>query len=125
MTGPTEILVCTTCRPAGSSRDLPAQGQALFEAVENAVLRHDAAFVVRGVACMSGCSNACTVALQAAGKTTYFFGSLTADDDTAEQVLACAQLHARCADGQLARNDRPEKLRNGILVRLPPLLGHA
>jgi predicted metal-binding protein len=41
-------------------------------------------------------------------------------------VLACAALHAASADGNLPRAQRPERLRGGILLRLPPLMaGHA
>lgn len=38
------------------------------------------------------CRRDCAVALQAAGKMSYFFGDLSADDTSAEQVLACAAL---------------------------------
>jgi predicted metal-binding protein len=59
------------------------------------------------------------VALQAPGKTTYFFGDLPADETSAEQVLACAALHQASSDGFMAREARPERLREGILARLP------
>lgn len=124
----TEIIVCTTCRPQGASRELPAAGLALFEAVQDALFASefeaDAAqgLRVRGTACMSGCSRACTVTLQASGKFSYYFGDLSADAETAQQVIACAQLHQGSDDGALARNDRPERLRSGILARLPPLV---
>lgn len=121
----TELTICTTCRPAGVSRDVPAAGEALLEAVQVAAWDLDAAqqarIRVRGLACMSGCSRACTVALQAPGKYTYYFGDLVADDTTAAEVLACAQLHALSADGNLLRKERPERLRSGILARLPAL----
>jgi len=39
------------------------------------------------------CRRDCTVALQAPGKMSYFFGDLSVDDTSAEQVLACAALH--------------------------------
>jgi predicted metal-binding protein len=121
----TEIIVCTTCRPPGASRELPADGLALFEAVQDALLvceldtgQHKG-LQVRGLACMSGCSRACTVTLQARGKFTYYFGDLSPDAETAAQVIACAQLHVQSADGNLARNERPERMRTGILARLP------
>lgn len=123
----TEIIVCTTCRPPGASRELPAAGQALFEAVQDALLNCELdtgehkGLQVRGLACMSGCSRACTVTLQGHGKFTYYFGDLAPDADTASQVIACAQLHKHSADGNLARNTRPERLRSGILARLPPI----
>ncbi len=74
---------------------------------------------------MSGCARSCTVAFQALGKSTYYFGDLVADAETAVQVLACARLHADSADGALPRNERPERLRSGILVKLPPCLSAA
>ena len=119
----TEVIVCTTCRPAGASRDAAAAGQGLLDSVRTlhgGDLR--AGVRVRGIACMSGCSRACTVALQAAGKPTYYFGDLLADPETAAQVLACAGLHARSVAGALPRSERPARLRSGILAKLPPFL---
>ena len=125
----TEVIVCTTCRPAGASRDLPAAGAALFEAVQIAQLQDDAgAFAqvrVRGVECLSSCSRACSVAFQAPGKPTYLFGDLVPDDETAEHVLLCAAMHASAKDGALLRNARPERLRSGILAKLPPFIANA
>ncbi|QBK06550.1 DUF1636 domain-containing protein [Hylemonella gracilis] len=143
----TEIVVCTTCRPAGTPREQTAPGQLLYDAVQAALrppsgagpsdgLAGHAADVaeagatapasvprlkLRGLACMSGCDRACTVALQAPGKFTYYFGDLGADAETAVQLIACARLHRDSADGTLLRNARPERLRSGILARLPPV----
>ncbi len=123
--GPTELIVCTTCRRPGQDRTLPPDGEALLSEVEaaHAFMDHPADLRVRGVACMSACGRSCTVAFQAAGKTSYVFGDLIPDVDTAQQVLACARLHADRADGTLDRNARPERLRNGIVARLPGGLG--
>jgi predicted metal-binding protein len=118
----TEIIVCTTCRPAGSGREGPAQGQALLAAVADVLETHGAqGLQLRAQACMSGCARACTVAFQAAGKYSYYFGDLAPDGETAAQVVACAGLHRGSADGNLPRSGRPERLRGGILMRLPPL----
>lgn len=114
---PTELIVCTTCRPAGAARAEPAAGALLFEAVS--ALASPEGVRVRGLACMSACSRACTVALQAPGKHSYLFGDLAPDEATARDVLACAALHAAAEDGTLMRNARPERLRSGILARLP------
>lgn len=118
----TEILVCVLCRPAGAPREEPRAGRALFEAVQEAALRDDLPFAVRPVECMNGCSRSCTVALQAPGKSVYFFGDLPADAETAQQVLACAQMHQHSPDGTLLRAERPERLREGIMARLPACL---
>ncbi|WP_439113950.1 DUF1636 family protein [Hydrogenophaga sp.] len=118
----TEILVCVLCRPAGAPREAPRAGQALFEAVQEATLRDDLPFAVRPVECMNGCSRSCTVALQAPGKSIYLFGDLPADTETTLQVLACAQMHHLSPDGILLRAERPERLRESILARLPACL---
>jgi len=120
----TELVVCTTCRPAGASRETPAAGALLLAAVQDAQFDLPPGtgrrVRVRGQACMSACGRACTVALQAPGKPSYLFGDLTADAATARDALRCAALHAEAADGQLLRDQRPERLRNGILAKLPP-----
>lgn len=126
---PTELLVCTTCRPADAPRDGPPAGQALFEQVE-AALAFDhpgdgataTAPRLRGIACLAACSRSCTVALQAPGKACYVFGGLAPDDDSLQAVLAVARQHAASPDGLLAWAERPQRLRQGLLVRLPPLL---
>ncbi|HET9645805.1 MAG TPA: DUF1636 domain-containing protein, partial [Burkholderiaceae bacterium] len=104
------------------SREELALGEALLNAIVAAHrARPDERLHIRGTACMSACSRACTVALHAAGKHSYLFGDLAPEVDTAEQVLACARLHAGSADGLLAWSQRPERLRRGILARLPAL----
>jgi len=121
----TEVLVCTTCRPVGARRDQPAAGQLLWAAVQAVQAAHTApqpGIRLRGMACLNSCSRACTVALQAAGKHSYCFGDLQPDAETAAHLLACAALHAASTDGNLPRGERPERLRSGILLRLPPLL---
>jgi predicted metal-binding protein len=118
----TEVLVCTTCRPVGARRDQPTPGQLLWEAVQAANTAPQPGVRLRGMACLNSCSRACTVALQAAGKHSYCFGDLQPDAETAAHVLACAALHAASTDGNLPRKERPERLRSGILLRLPPLL---
>lgn len=126
MPATTDVIVCTTCRPAGASRDLPADGALLFEAVQIAQLEDDAGawaqVRVRGVACLSSCSRSCSVAFQASGKYTFLFGDLKPDEETARHVLECGAMHARASDGMLNRNERPERLKSGIVARLPPLV---
>lgn len=115
---PTELVICTTCRPADTPRDGTPAGQSLFDALQ---ARAEPGLHVRGMACLSACSRSCTVALQAHGKHTYVFGDLTPDAATVEQVLACARLHQQSADGLLPWQARPERLRRGIVARLMPL----
>ena len=122
----TELIICTTCRPAGNPREQRAAGDLLFEAVQAEQAFGDqpewAHIQVRGIACTAGCSRACTVAFQAPGKHSYQFGDLAPAKGVARQLLDCAVLHHLAPDGNLARDARPPLLRNGILCRLPPSL---
>ena len=117
----TEILICVLCRPTELPREHPRPGRALLEAVENIALRDGLIFPIRAVECMSGCNRHCTVSLQAQDKFTYMFGDLASDETSAEQILACAQLHQNSVDGLISRDRRPERLRQGILARIPSI----
>jgi predicted metal-binding protein len=117
---PSILLVCTRCRVAGAELDAPRAGAALFAATRAAALDRADIRVV-GVGCLSGCKRACAAALMAPGKVSYLFGDLPADSAGADDLLAVAGTHAARTDGFLPRADRPERLRAGILARLPPL----
>ena len=68
---------------------------------------------------MSGCNRACTLAVQSAGKWTYYWGDLAPDAETAAQVVVCALMHQRSNDGELEWKVRPERLKSGVLARIP------
>jgi predicted metal-binding protein len=55
------------------------------------------------------------------GKVGYLFGDLLPDAAGAADLFAVARAHAAREDGFLPRAARPERLRTGILARLPPL----
>lgn len=117
---PSTLLVCTRCRAAGADPNVPRAGAALLAATR-AAARAQADVRVFGVACLSGCNRACAAALMAPGKVGYLFGDLPADGSGADDLLAVARTHAARTDGFLPRAERPERLRAGILARLPPL----
>jgi predicted metal-binding protein len=117
---PSVLLVCIRCRAADAEPDAPRAGVALLRATQ-AAARDQAGVRVVGIACLSGCKRACAAALMAPGKVGYVFGDLPADADGAADLLAVARAHQARADGFLPRADRPERLRAGILARLPPL----
>lgn len=107
------LVICTTCADG--------QGRALLEAVENEALARDSAQAIRGQACMAACSQGCTAALQGAGKHSYLFGRLAPDAASVAALLAVAAQHAEPGDGLLAWERRPERLKSGLIARLPPL----
>lgn len=107
------LIICTTCADG--------QGQLLLEAVENEALARDWPLSTRGQACMAACKQSCTAALQGAGKHSYLFGQLAPDAASVDALLAVAAQHAEPGDGLLAWGRRPERLKGGLIARLPPL----
>ena len=121
----THITVCTTCRAPGTSREQRADGLSLFDALQEALWAVESEsgatppVQLRGQACMSGCNRACTLAVQSAGKWTYYWGDLVPDAETAAQVVVCALMHQRTTEGELEWKARPERLKSGVLARIP------
>lgn len=107
------LIICTTCADG--------QGQRLLEAVENEALACDLTLIIRGQACMAACKQSCTAALQGVGKHSYLFGQLAPDAASVDALLDVAAQHAEPGDGLLAWSRRPERLKTGLLARLPPL----
>lgn len=116
----TTLLVCTRCRPPGADPAAPRAGAALLAAVREAGAG-DGRVNAAGVACLSGCRRACAAVLLAPRKVGYLFGDLPPDAEGAAALLAAAHVHAERHDGFLPRAAGPERLRAGILARLPPL----
>lgn len=118
------LFVCTTCasvwqdgKRVGESggQQLLHQLQALAQTWE---LQHK--FSIQGVECMSACNHACAIAFQAEEKITYLFGNL-AVDDSPSAILQCATQYYVNPDGLLPWSERPERLKTGILAKIPPL----
>ena len=107
------LVICTTCADG--------QGQLLLEAAENEALARDLPLAIRGQACLAACKQSCTAALQGLGKHSYVFGQLGPDAASVDALLAVAEQHAEPGDGLLAWNRRPDRLKTGLVARLPPL----
>lgn len=120
MNGMSVLLVCTSCRALGSDPGAPRPGAALLQAVR-ASAPDGSAPAVRGVTCLSGCKRPCCVALLAEYRVSYLFGDLPADAASAAELLEAARHHAVAPDGWMPRANRPERLRAGILARIPPM----
>lgn len=126
----TELLVCTTCRPADAPRDGRAAGQSLFDLLEEALAfvataaqEPPAGAQLRGIACLGACSRGCVVALQSTRKASYVFGNLAPEADCVQAVMAIARQHSADAEGLLVWGQRPERLRKGLIARLPAPAG--
>lgn len=114
------LSICLRCRDDREMRNDEVRGGArLAKAVLQTGIE-EAALDVRGVHCMSQCKRPCAVAVSGPNRFTYLFGDL---DPTrhAQDVVDLAVLYVRSPNGFMARNDRPEVMRAGVLGRVPPL----
>ena len=116
------ITVCTSCKHTGTEC---RPGYELIEKLRRAIaaagdtIAED--FAVSGVACMAGCDRPCTVAYHGTQKATYLFGDMTPEDDI-EDLVDFAKHYALLHDGWCSSVDRPGKLRNSTLARVPAAL---
>ena len=110
------IYVCTTCRPPGQPDSAVRPGTILANATVQAAAGTDVD--VRPMRCLGNCSRGASAALRANGSWTYLFGDL--DATCAEALIAGARLLAQSADGILPWRGRPERLKRGMIARLPP-----
>ena len=115
-TAPT-IYVCTTCKRAGEADSDPRPGALLAAATERAA---DGTEVqVRRLRCLANCTRGPSAAMRCNGSWTYVFGGL--DVDCAEALIAGVRMLAHAADGILPWRGRPERLKRGLIARVPPI----
>ena len=121
------LFVCTTCgskwqdgQRVGMSEGerLLQQLQALHQSWELAT-----EFPIQAVGCMSACSRSCVISFAAAGKHTYLFGDIPANDPSIplSNILDCAEKYYQHPTGALPWGERPAPLKQGILAKIPPL----
>ena len=111
------IYVCTTCRPPGEPDSAVRPGAILATATVQAAAGTEVD--VRPMRCLGNCSRGASAALRANGSWTYLFGGL--DATCAEALIEGARLLARATDGILPWRGRPERLKRGMIARIPPL----
>ncbi|MFG1359680.1 DUF1636 family protein [Xanthobacter pseudotagetidis] len=115
---PVTLLVCVTCGAEGDGK--PPRGEALLAAARAA----DAAggsgpIEIAPVRCLANCKRALSAALGRADGWTYVFGDL--DGASAGDLLEGARLLAAAEDGLMPWRGRPERLKRGLVARIPPL----
>jgi predicted metal-binding protein len=111
------IYVCITCRHSGQPDREPRSGVLLAEATERAA--EGTEVEVRRLRCFANCSRGPSAALRANGSWTYVFGGL--DESCAEALVIAARMMADAPDGILPWRGRPERLKRGLIARVPPI----
>jgi predicted metal-binding protein len=112
------LFVCMTCK-AGEPLE---EGQAAPGALLHAGLSAEdmpEGVRLRGVECLSACTNGCSIALSAPGCWTYVYGRLSAAD--IPDILSGAAAYAASPDGIVPWRARPVIFRKQSLARIPPL----
>jgi predicted metal-binding protein len=119
---PVELLVCKTCRKTGQEKgdgDDPRPGAVLAAALTAADLPDGV--ILREVACMSNCSNGCTVALRGgAMRYSYVYGNLDPAEHL-ETLIDGVTRYRDAADGLVPWRERPEHFKRNCIARIPPL----
>jgi predicted metal-binding protein len=117
MTDAPIIYVCTTCRPAGEPDSAVPPGAILAAATAQAAAGTEVE--VRPMRCLGNCSRGASAALRANSSWTYLFGGL--DVTCAEALVQGARMLGSAADGILPWRGRPERLKRGLIARVPPI----
>ncbi|WP_333467003.1 DUF1636 domain-containing protein [Microcoleus sp. herbarium12] len=120
------LLVCTACASVwkNGKREGKSGGQQFMEDLSKLAQDWEFSdkFEIQEVECMSACSHSCAVSFAAAGKYTYLFGDLPANEpESVEAVLECAGQYYAKPDGLLPWAERPQALKKGVLAKIPPL----
>jgi predicted metal-binding protein len=111
------IYVCITCRHPEHPESEARPGLLVAAATEQAAAGTEVE--VRRLRCLANCHRGPSAALRCNGSWTYIFGGL--DEDCGGVLVEGARLLARAADGILPWRGRPERLKRGLIARVPPI----
>ena len=119
------LCVCTSCRPAGFSRE-PIEvrpGFCLHDEISQALATSEIRESVNleAVQCLSLCKRPCGIAMASRGAWTYLFGDQS-PDLSVNSILECLSIYLQSTRGEMPRTVRPAGLRKSILGRIPPLV---
>ncbi|WP_266064294.1 DUF1636 domain-containing protein [Brucella intermedia] len=117
---PHQFLVCKGCKRTERHR---RPGATMIANLRSAIAAAElsAQFEVTGTACMGGCDQPCSVALRAPKKASWLFFNLDPLDEV-DDIVRFARLYAELNDGWCRSFDRPGKLADIILARLPAMV---
>ena len=123
--GKCTLYVCTSCRPAGFSRE-PIEnrpGFRLHDKISQALATSEIRESVNleAVQCLSLCKRPCGIAMASRGAWTYLFGDQS-PDLSVNSILECLSIYLKSSRGEMPRIVRPAGLRKSILGRIPPLI---
>lgn len=119
----TTITICDTCKLEGWDAETAGitDGEALAALIEVEAAKSGGAVKTRRFSCLMGCSRACNVSIQAAGKLNYTLGDFKPDVEAAKGIVEYAALHADSKSGQVPYRTWPIAIKGHFVTRHPPL----
>ena len=116
------MYVCRSCVWTEAQREIDGKRQGVFLIEEMEKLLPKWAYqdkvTFRVVYCLGGCRNPCNVGFRSPGKYFLRFNKLAPDD--AQALLDFAELYHDSKEGDPPAEDRPERLKDALVVRVPP-----
>ncbi|MFQ1699270.1 DUF1636 family protein [Loktanella agnita] len=118
----TWITICETCKREGWDANGMEQtdGEALATLVEAAATGLSRV-KTRRMSCLMGCTRACNVSIQAAGKLCYTLGEFEPSAESASGIVSYAISHAGSETGQVPYRDWPQAVKGHFVTRHLPL----
>ncbi|MEM0923035.1 MAG: DUF1636 domain-containing protein [Pseudomonadota bacterium] len=120
---PTTITVCDTCRFSAEEKTAPdgrTGGEILAGEIER-LANGLTGLAVRRISCLMGCERHCNMAISAPGKLTYVLGKFLPESESAEAILAYAELHRDSETGRVPFKQWPEGVKGHFTARVPPV----
>ena len=110
------VVVCATCRDAAGSGEHRRPGALLARSARD-VSGSDVR--VRQVECLGNCARRLSAAILRDGCWSYVFGDLAIGDGPG--LVAGARLYAASPERVMPWRGRPDRLKRGLVARIPPL----
>ena len=120
----TLITICDTCKQNDwEVRGVETtDGEVLADLIEAAAAGRDGV-KTRRHSCLMGCTRACNVAIQGAGKLNYTLGMFDPTPEAAQAVVDYAALHSESDSGQVPYRQWPQEVKGHFVTRHPPMSG--
>ena len=118
----TWITICDTCKHEDwAERGVEFTDGDRFAAMIEAAADGREGVQTRRHSCLMGCTRACNVAVQAAGKLNYTIGEFDVSDEAAQAVVDYAVLHSESETGAVPYRQWPIPIKGHFVTRHPPL----
>jgi predicted metal-binding protein len=118
----TWITICDTCKHEDwAERNVTETDGERFAAMIETAAEGRESVKTRRHSCLMGCTRACNVAVQGAGKLNYTIGEFDVSQEAAQAVVDYAVLHSESESGAVPYRQWPLPIKGHFVTRHPPL----